>query len=185
MTQHIYDIEVKDINGEIFTLNRFAGFTLLIVNVASNCKFAKAAYESMTVLLQKFHKDGLRILLFPCSQFLNQEFKTAEEIKNFAEKYSSDFILMAPIEVRGPNAHILFKFMCEKLQGTLTNDVKWNFTYFLIGSKGEPVSRYSPLQGISENDENLLRCLKESKKNMKGPPDAAKATADGQETASK
>ncbi|KAM0680764.1 Phospholipid hydroperoxide glutathione peroxidase [Glugoides intestinalis] len=164
----IYDIEVTRIDGKNCTLRDFKGFTLLIVNVASKCRLAEGAYKAMTSLLSKFYNSGLRILLFPCSQFLNQEFNAVEDIKKFTGKYNEHFDLMNKVKVNGADAHPLFKFLCKNLKGSFFSDsIKWNFTYFLIGPKGELVKRYGLLQGCpTENDKNLLKCLKETEKNI-------------------
>ena len=39
MSTSIYDFEVKDINGELLSLKKYQGRTLLIVNVASKCGY--------------------------------------------------------------------------------------------------------------------------------------------------
>ncbi|MBP6289277.1 MAG: glutathione peroxidase, partial [Aliarcobacter sp.] len=35
----IYDIEVKDIDGKVFTMKKYENRVMLIVNVASKCGF--------------------------------------------------------------------------------------------------------------------------------------------------
>jgi glutathione peroxidase len=51
--------------------------------------------------------------------------------------------------VNGPNADPLFQYLKAALPGSITNDIKWNFSKFLIVN-GVPLKRYatttSPLQ---------------------------------------
>jgi glutathione peroxidase len=47
------------------------------------------------------------------------------------------------VDVNGKNAHPLFRYLKNELKGTLTNNVKWNFTKFLIDRDGVPFKRFS------------------------------------------
>lgn len=161
MNNNVYGFEVMDLDGKEIKLEAYKGQVLLIVNVASKCKLANRSYKELSALLSNFHDKGLRVLLFPCKQFLNQEHEDLEKIKEFAGQYSKQFILMGPVKVKGDECHPLFKFLCESLKGTLGNSIKWNFTYFLIGRDGVPVKRYGPLSSISEKDPDLIRCLEQ------------------------
>ncbi|CAH8662295.1 unnamed protein product [Schistosoma bovis] len=88
---------------------------------------------------------GLRILAFPCNQFGGQEPWAEAEIKKFVtEKYGVQFDMFSKIKVNGSDADDLYKFLKSRLHGTLTNDIKWNFSKFLIDRQGQPVKRYSP-----------------------------------------
>ena len=50
----------------------------------------------------------------------------------------------AKIDVNGANAHPLYKYLTNEKPGVLgTEAIKWNFTKFLIDSRGEPVKRYA------------------------------------------
>lgn len=62
----------------------------------------------------------------------------------FATRYGVEFDLFSKIEVNGPNAHPLYKFLKSKLKGNLGNFIKWNYAKFLCNVNGEPVRRYSP-----------------------------------------
>lgn len=155
-TESIYDIEVTDIDDNKYLLEEYRGKVLLIVNVASNCRLADKSYKELAALLEKYNSNGLVILLFPCNQYKNQEYGTKPEIKNFVAQYGDQFILMDVVQVKGPEIHPLFKYLTNKLTGFFTNDIKWNFTYFLIGRNGESVKRYSPLDGISVTDRDLV-----------------------------
>ncbi|KAI5149742.1 hypothetical protein ENBRE01_1095 [Enteropsectra breve] len=159
----IYSIEVKDWQGIKRSMGDYAGKPLLIVNVASNCGLAKQSYLELAEILEKYHSKGLRILLFPCRQFLKQEFSQISKVKEVADSYSGKFDLMDYVEVMGSGIHPLFKYLCDNLKGFLTNSIKWNFTYFLIGRKGELVRRFAPMEHIKHDDPDLVRCVGNAK----------------------
>ena len=49
------------------------------------------------------------------------------------------------IDVNGVNAHPLFNYLKSAASGILGNDIKWNFTKFLIDRKGRVVKRFAPM----------------------------------------
>ena len=100
------------------------------------------------------------ILGFPCDQFLKQEFDNNEEIQNFCQiNYGVSFPIFAKIDVKGKNAHPLFKHLTENSSGFFNSSIKWNFTKFLVNKNGEVVNRYAPTtnpQSIVPDIEKLL-----------------------------
>jgi glutathione peroxidase len=48
------------------------------------------------------------------------------------------------VDVKGPNAHPLYKHLCQQKKGILGEAIKWNFTKFLVDSKGNVVDRFAP-----------------------------------------
>uniref|UniRef100_A0A8C4SU45 phospholipid-hydroperoxide glutathione peroxidase n=1 Tax=Erpetoichthys calabaricus TaxID=27687 RepID=A0A8C4SU45_ERPCA len=130
----IYEFMAKDIDGNEVSLEKYRGYACIITNV-------------LTQLHATYAEKGLRILGFPCNQFGKQEPGTEEEIKEFAKSYGAEFDLFSKIDVNGPHAHPLWKWMKEqpKGKGTLGNNIKWNFTKFLIDREGKVVKRYSPM----------------------------------------
>ncbi|KAK7159895.1 hypothetical protein R3I94_006046 [Phoxinus phoxinus] len=104
-----------------------------------------------------YAEKGLRIMGFPCNQFGNQEPGTEAEIKTFAEGYKAEFDLFSKIDVNGDDAHPLWKWMKEQPKGAgfLGNNIKWNFTKFLIDRQGQVVKRYSPMDNPSVIEKDL------------------------------
>ncbi|MDF2548204.1 MAG: bsaA [Anaerosolibacter sp.] len=140
----LYDIEVKTIDEELMHLRAYEGKVLLIVNTASKCGFTPQ-YKDLETLYQKLGNEKFEILGFPCNQFGNQEPGGGGEIKTFCElNYGVTFPLFEKVDVKGPHAHPLFKYLCEQKKGILGGDIKWNFTKFLIDAKGNVVDRYAP-----------------------------------------
>ncbi|CAL9041036.1 unnamed protein product, partial [Musa banksii] len=81
----LYDIAVKDMDGNDVNLGSYSGKVLLIVNVASKCGFTNSNYKEMNVLYDKYKDKGqFEVLAFPCNQFASQEPGTIEEIKETA-----------------------------------------------------------------------------------------------------
>jgi glutathione peroxidase len=147
-----YKFKSKNIEGKEISMKAYEGKVVLIVNTASKCGFTPQ-YEGLETLYKKFKDKGLVILGFPCNQFGGQEPGSAEEISKFCSlKYGVTFPMFQKIEVNGDNADPLYKYLKTALPGTLGNDIKWNFTKFLLDKKGNPVSRY----GSSTKPEDII-----------------------------
>ncbi|CBY25160.1 unnamed protein product [Oikopleura dioica] len=72
-----------------------------------------------------------------------QEPASDEKIAEFVKKYNFQGELFQKIEVNGKNAHPLWAWMktTSKGKGTLGNDIKWNFTKFVVDRAGQVVDR--------------------------------------------
>jgi glutathione peroxidase len=143
MTKDLYQFNFNKISGEEISLNSYEGKVLLIVNTASNCGLTYH-YKGLESLYQEYKEEGLEIIGFPCNQFGKQEPGSSEEIKSFCDlNYGVTFTLSEKIEVNGLNAHPVFKYLKSELKGKLNNNIKWNFTKFLIDRHGVPFKRFS------------------------------------------
>jgi glutathione peroxidase len=163
----IYDFDYVSIEGKPVSMSEYQGKVLLIVNTASKCGFTPQ-YKELEELYNRYKKDGFAVIGFPCNQFGGQEPGSEDEIANFcAVRYGVDFPLSKKVDVRGETAHPLFKSlvtqkgfeglgsglkaavlsaMFKKLykDGYDDNQIKWNFTKFLIDKNGNVVNRYEP-----------------------------------------
>lgn len=138
-----YDYKVKNILGEEVSMSEYKGKVVLIVNTASKCGFTKQ-YEGLEELYEKYKDQGFVILGFPCNQFGAQEPGGNEEIKNFCTStFSVTFPMMSKIDVNGDDADPLYKFLKKEKGGILGDDIKWNFTKFLIDREGNVVDRFA------------------------------------------
>jgi glutathione peroxidase len=147
-----YKFKSKSLEGKEITMKSYEGKVVLIVNTASKCGFTPQ-YEGLETLYKNYKDKGLVILGFPCNQFGSQEPGTAEEISKFCSlKYGVTFPMFQKIDVNGNNADPLYKYLKTVLPGTLGNDIKWNFTKFLLDKKGNPVNRY----GSSTKPEDII-----------------------------
>ena len=80
----VYDVEARDIDGNLVRLDQYRGKALLIVNVASKCRFTPQ-YEGLQRLYDKYQSRGLVVLGFPANNFAWREPGTDAEIKEFSE----------------------------------------------------------------------------------------------------
>lgn len=141
----VYEFTANDINGEPVSLEKYKGHVLLIVNVASKCGLTATNYKELVELDEKYRETkGLRILAFPCNQFSHQEPGTSEDIVCFAKKKNATFDMFEKIEVNGKNAHPLWKYLKYKQSGTFGDNIKWNFSKFIVDKEGQPVERFAP-----------------------------------------
>ena len=145
MSQQIFsDFTVKDHQGQAVSLKSYEGCVVLAVNTASACGFTPQ-YAELQALHERYHARGLRVIAFPCNQFLKQESGSNEEIQTFCERFSVTFPVMDKIEVNGAQADSLWQWMKARAPGILgSTAIKWNFTKFLIACDGKSVERFAP-----------------------------------------
>ncbi len=141
----VQDFTVKAADGSDHALSAYAGQVVLVVNTASKCGFTPQ-YAGLEDLWRRHREQGLVVLGFPCNQFANQEPGDAEEIASFCSlTYDVTFPVLARIDVNGPKADPLFRWLTESRPGLLgTRSIKWNFTKFLVGRDGKVLKRYAP-----------------------------------------
>lgn len=141
----IYDFHAETIDGQDTAMSAYRDKVVLVVNTASKCGFTPQ-YAGLEELYRKYRDRGLVVLGFPCNQFMAQEPGDEAEIANFCSlTYDVDFPMMRKVDVNGPTAHPLYKYLRRRAKGVLgTEGIKWNFTKFLIDRKGEVVARFAP-----------------------------------------
>jgi glutathione peroxidase len=156
----LYSIDVQTIGGRGQSLDAYRGKTLLIVNVASRCGFTPQ-YQGLESLFRKYKDHGLVVLGFPCNQFGRQEPGTGAEIERFCTcTYDVTFPLFAKIDVNGPGTHPLYEHLKSSRPGLLgTEAVKWNFTKFLVNSRGDVVARYAPSSTPGRIERDVVKLL--------------------------
>lgn len=155
----IYDFNVRNAKGEEVPMTEYQGKVLLIVNTATGCGFTPQ-YEGLQKLYDKYRDRGLEILDFPCNQFGHQAPGTEEEIQEFCTlKYNTTFPLFAKIDVNGKEAEPLFSFLKNQKGGIFGNDIKWNFTKFLVSRDGTVIERYAPMTTPEKIEKDILKLL--------------------------
>lgn len=154
----VHSFTARSIDGEDVALSRYAGKTLLIVNVASRCGYTKQ-YADLQALYESHRDQGLEILAFPCNQFKGQEPGTAEEIKAFCTtKYNVSFPLFDKIDVNGESAHPLYQYLTsDALPIEDKGPVKWNFEKFLVDREGNVVARFR--SKVNPRSEEMLAAI--------------------------
>ena len=137
-----YDFQIESINGEIINFKEYKNKVVLLVNTASYCGFTKQ-YGDLQKLWDKYKSKGLIVLGVPSNSF-NQEKKKNSEIKKFCEvNFNINFPLTTLTEVKGNNAHEIFKWAKENHGKSAIP--KWNFHKLLINKMGKIEETYSSL----------------------------------------
>lgn len=174
----IYDFTVKDMENKDVSLSNYKNKVLLVINGATGCGFT-AQYEGLQKLYDKYAPEGFEILDFPSNQFLEQAPGTNDEIANFCKlNFGTEFKQFSKIEVNGLNEEPLYKYLKTTIeefrnQGTVDfynkvkqytpeineNDIRWNFTKFLIDKEGNVVARFAPNITPEEMDAYISRLL--------------------------
>lgn len=159
--QNFYQLSATDITGKNFDFAQLADKVVLIVNTASRCGFTPQ-FAGLEKLYQTYQNKGLVVIGFPCNQFGKQEPDNEDKIQQFCQlNYGVSFPMMQKIDVNGENIHPVYQFLKTQKhgKGVLTNDIKWNFTKFLISKNGEVVERFAPTtkpEDIAHHIETLL-----------------------------
>ena len=177
----IYDFDAKTRKGELFSFQSLRGKVLLIVNTATGCGFTPQ-YEGLEALYEKYNAQGFEVLDFPCNQFGHQAPGEDDKIHEFCTgRYKTRFDQFSKIEVNGENEHPLYTFLkqqqpdeeiigmknkmsmkaIEKLSKTAVKkeDIKWNFTKFLVDRNGSVVKRYASTFKPADMENDILKLL--------------------------
>ena len=177
----IYDFKTKSNKGAEVDFAQYEGKVLMIVNTASKCGFTPQ-YDGLEALYQKYKDQGLVIIGFPCDQFAGQEPGSNDEIAEFCRlNHGVTFPLMAKTEVNGANAEPIFVYLKENAQADQSkglkakatallfkaisksvekdNDIKWNFTKFLINRDGTVIKRFEPTTTPEAIDKDIKEML--------------------------
>ena len=180
-TMSAYDFKVKTRKGEELDLASLKGKVSLVVNTATGCGFTPQ-YEGIEKLYEKYHDKGFEVLDFPCNQFGHQAPGTDDEIHEFCTgKYQTQFDQMMKIDVNGENELPLYTYLKEQqpdeeivgiknkaamkaVQAISTtckkpNDIKWNFTKFLVDKDGNDVKRYDPTFKPEDMDADIAALM--------------------------
>ncbi len=140
----IYQFEAELLEGGTQSLSEYEGKVILIVNTASKCGFTPQ-FHGLENVYEKYKDQGLVVLGFPCNQFGSQDPGSNEEIGEFCQRnYGVSFPIFAKVDVKGPEAHAIFRYLTRETKGFINRNIKWNFTKFLIGRDGQILGRYAP-----------------------------------------
>jgi glutathione peroxidase len=154
-----HQMSAQSLSGKPVALNDYAGRVVLVVNTASQCGFTPQ-YAGLEALYQKYKEQGLVILGFPCNQFGGQEPGGAQEIAQTCQiNYGVSFPMFAKVDVNGPEAHPLFRWLTQALPGWLGRKIRWNFTKFLLDREGRPVRRFATLTKPEKLEPHIRKAL--------------------------
>ena len=155
----IYQFEAELLDGKNKAFADYEGKVLLIVNTASKCGFTPQ-FSGLEKLYEKYKDQGFEVLGFPCNQFGGQDPGSNEQIGAYCQKnYGVNFPMFAKVDVKGPEAHILFRYLTNNSKGILGNGIKWNFTKFLIGRDGKVLNRFAPTTKPEDLESEIAAAL--------------------------
>ncbi len=139
----IYDYTVTTESGESYSMSKYRGHPLIIVNTATKCGFAPQ-FEQLQQLYEQHQDEGLIVLGFPSNQFHQEVADSGEAAEACRVTYGVSFPMHSICDVNGPDALPLFTFLKSQATGALGDNIKWNFTKFLVTADGTVVKRYAP-----------------------------------------
>lgn len=149
---NFFSFKERDIDGNMVDFANLKGkFKLfIVVNVACKWGLTSVNYQELVRIYEKYHKDGLEVLAFPCNQFFSQESGGEKEIKQFVkENFKVHFPMFSKIEVNGPNADPLFQYLRNnsELYDPKKGEagvVPWNFAKFIVDRNGKVIKFAHP-----------------------------------------
>ena len=139
----IYDYNVTLEDGTKYSLAKYQGHPMIIVNTATKCGFAPQ-FEQLESLYKQYQGQGLVILGFPSDQF-HQELADGQAAAAACRtQWGVTFPMHQMIKVNGSDTAPLFQFLKQAAPGALGQSIKWNFTKFLVDAQGNVVERVAP-----------------------------------------
>lgn len=121
-------------------------------------------YSGLVELDQKYASQGLMIMGFPSTQFMNQEKNTNQEIIEFLKENNVKFPVFSKTMVNGQDTHPLFIYLKNKSSLNSGNkglkNVPWNFGKFLMDSEGNNVKFFTSTVKPSEIEDDIKKMIK-------------------------
>ncbi|WKU18366.1 glutathione peroxidase [Advenella alkanexedens] len=156
----LFSFSADKADGSTLDFSCLKDKVVLIVNVASNCGFTPQ-YNGLEKLYRTYKSQGFEIIAFPCNQFGQQEPGTNEEIVSFCQlNHGVSFSIMSKIDVNGSQEHELYTWLKQEKPGILgSQNIKWNFTKFLINRQGEVIGRYAPVTKPEQLETDIKEAL--------------------------
>ncbi|MEQ1276863.1 glutathione peroxidase [Acinetobacter soli] len=157
---NLYQFEADLLEGETKSLADYQGKVLLIVNTANKCGFTPQ-FAGLEKIYEKYKEQGFEVLGFPCNQFGGQDPGSNQEIGSFCQRnYGVSFPMFAKVDVKGPEAHAIFRYLTREAKGILgSENIKWNFTKFLVSRDGKVLNRYAPTTKPESLEEDIEKAL--------------------------
>lgn len=178
----IYKYSIKNAEGKEVSLKDYEGKVLMIVNTATECGFTPQ-YEEIEKIYEEFNDQGFEVIDIPCNQFGGQAPGTEEEIHSFCQlNFNTKFKPFQKSDVNGENELDLYTYLKEEkgfegfqdhpIRPILeemfdkedsnwkdSDDIKWNFTKFIIDRQGNVVERFEPTADLNEVRESIKSLL--------------------------
>ena len=180
----IYNYLAKKSNGDIVSMQTYKGKVMLIVNTANKCGFTYQ-FEELQRIYDKYGQKNFTILGFPCNQFGNQNPEDGAESASWCRTtFGVNFPMYDVVEVNGEATHPLFNYLkheveprpiqfnnmqeamlTEKIKKVypdylIGNNIRWNFTKFLVDAEGKVIKRFEPSDSILDIEEMIEQLIK-------------------------
>jgi glutathione peroxidase len=165
MSDTVYDIAVKRIDGADASLGDYQGKVILVVNVASKCGLTPQ-YDGLEQLYETYGDKGLVVAGFPANEFAGQEPGSNAEIAEFCEtRFNIKFPMFEKIVVKGEGIHPLYQTLTKAIpvaegageRAPADGSVMWNFEKFLIAKDGRVAARFAPM--VKPDDPALVGAI--------------------------
>jgi glutathione peroxidase len=154
-----YDYSAVKMDGKEVSMEQYKGKVVIVVNTASKCGLTPQ-FKELEELYKNYKEKGLVILGFPCNQFAKQDPAGNDEINSFCQlNYGVSFDMFQKIDVNGSEAHPLYQYLKSAARGTLGNNIKWNFTKFLIDKDGNVIERFAPTVNPGKMEDKIKELL--------------------------
>ncbi|VVC40566.1 Hypothetical protein CINCED_3A001085 [Cinara cedri] len=155
----IYDITVKDLNGNDVCLGKYKGQVLLIVNYASKCLLTSENVDNLSKLALEYAPQGFKVLIFPSNTFYENIGGNNAGIT--LQKEHPEFDVFYQVDVNGANTDLLYVYLKKQLPGNswISSNLWWNFVKFLVDKSGKPNQRFETYDSIESINEAVKKLL--------------------------
>jgi glutathione peroxidase len=135
----LYKLGFKKPSGEEISFNQYKGSTLLIVNIATRCGYT-GQLDGLEKLYKRYKSKGFTIIGIPSNDFGGQSPESNKEIVKFCRaKFGASFPISQKAIVKGDKKNALYTYLTNRSN---KQEIRWNFTKFLISKKGKILKRY-------------------------------------------
>jgi len=140
--------EMKVLNSpDVINLcERFANKPLLIINTASYCGYTPQ-FKQLEALYQQYKQSGIEFIGVASNSFNQEDSNEGKTADVCYINYGVSFTMLAPVAVKGEDAHPLFKQLAAQSQAPA-----WNFNKYLVDSNGKVIAYYPSSQLPSASD---------------------------------
>lgn len=179
----IYNYLATKANGDIVSMQTYKGKVMLIVNTASKCEFTYQ-YDDLQRIYEKYKDKGFTVLGFPCNQFANQNPEDgAETARSCRTSFGVQFPMYDVVDVNGEKTHPLFNYLKHEVEPCSTestniqeavlldkirkmypeyligNNIRWNFTKFVVDANGKVIKRFEPCDSILDIEQMIEQLI--------------------------
>lgn len=149
----LFDFEIHTIQGTLLDWQSFKNKKILIFNTASECGYTHQL-AGLEQLYRDYKDHDFEIIGLPCNDFGAQEPGSEQEILQFCQKsFEVSFMLTEKVQILGPNAHPIYKWLQEKEQNGVGDfPVAWNFQKFGIDENGNLVKSFPTAMDPQHSD---------------------------------